>query len=122
MCTLESIGKRKRELVKGNVEILYWAMKTVSGKKKVSMPNIQISNYVPYTIVPKDVTNPSIPFTNPEKLGEIPFIPFKTLPQDETYSIIRMSRRTPEKIEKYKRKQAQKVNSSEKSPKETKKK
>ena len=30
-----SLGKRQRELVKGNAEILDWAMKTVSGKKKV---------------------------------------------------------------------------------------
>ena len=81
-------------------------MKTMSGKKKVSLPNIQISDYVPYTIVPKDVTNPSIPFTNPEEPREIPFIPFKTLPQDHSYGIIRMSRRTPEEIEKYKKEQA----------------
>ena len=66
-CTLESIGERQRELVKSNTDILDWAMKTVSGKKKVTLPNIQISDYVPYTIVPKDVTNPFIPFTNPEK-------------------------------------------------------
>ena len=100
-CTLESIGKRQRELVKGNGEILDWVMKIVSGKKKVPLPNIQISNYGPYTIVPKDVTNLSIPFTNPEEPREIPFVPFKTLPQDETYGTIRMSRRTLEDIEKY---------------------
>ena len=97
-------------------------MKTVSGKKKVPLPNIQISDYVPYTIVPKDVTNPSKPFTNPEKPGEIPFFPFKTFPQEETYGTIRMSRRTTEEIEKYKRERAQKAKSPEKSPKETKKK
>ena len=67
-CTLESIGKRQRELTKSNADILDWAMKTLSGKKKVPLPNIQISDYIPYTIVPKDVTNPFIPFTNPEKL------------------------------------------------------
>ena len=33
--TLESIGKRERELVKSNADILDWAMKIVSGKKKV---------------------------------------------------------------------------------------
>ena len=66
--TLESIGKRQCELVKSNVEILDWAMKTVSGKKKVSLPNIQISDYVPYTIVPLGVDKPDIPFTNPNKL------------------------------------------------------
>ena len=72
-------------------------MKTVSSKKKVPLPN------VPYTIVPKDVTNPSIPFTNPEEPREIPFVPFETLPQDETYGTIRMLRRTLEEIKKYKR-------------------
>ena len=100
---MESIGKRQCELVKSNADILDWVMKIVLGKKKVELPNIQISDYVPYTIVPKDVTNPSIPFTNPEEPGEILFVPFKTLPQDETYAIIRMLRRTIEEIEKYKR-------------------
>ena len=66
-CTLKSIGKRQCELVKSNADILDWAMKTVLGKKKVSLPIIQISDYVPYTIVPKDVTNPSISFTHPKK-------------------------------------------------------
>ena len=65
--TLESIGKRQCELVKSNVEILDWAMKTVSGKKKVSLLNIQISDYVPYTIVPLVVDKLDIPFSNPNK-------------------------------------------------------
>ena len=64
-CTFESIGKRQCEPVKSNSDILDWAMKTMSSKKKVTLPNIQI--YVPYTIEPKDVTNPFVPFTNPEK-------------------------------------------------------
>ena len=97
-------------------------MKTVLGKKKMPLPNIRISDYVPYTVVPKDVKSPSIPFTNLEEHGEIPFVPFKTLSQDETYGTLRMSRRTPEEIEKYKREKAQKAKSPEKSPKETKKK
>ena len=50
--TLESIGKRQCELIKGNTEILNWVMKTMSGKKKVPLPNIPISYYIPYTIVP----------------------------------------------------------------------
>ena len=120
-CTLESIGKRQCELVKSNADILDWVMKIVSNMKKVPLPNIQIFDYVPYTIVPQDVTNPSIPFTNLEEPGEIPFVPFKTLPQNETYGTIRMSRRTPEEIEKYKMEQAQKAKSVEKSPKEKKK-
>ena len=90
-CTLESIGKRQRELLKSNANILDWAMKSVSDKNKVLLPSIQISNYIPYTIVPKDVTDPFIPFTNPEE------------------------------PKKYKREQAQKVKSPGKSQKETKK-
>ena len=65
--TLESIGKRQCELIKSNADILDWAMKIESIKKKVSLPSIQIFNYVPYTIVPKDVTDPFIPFANLEK-------------------------------------------------------
>ena len=72
-CTLESIGKRQCELIKGNADILDWAMKTLSNKKKVPLPKIQILDYVPYSIVLKDVTNPSIPFTHPEEPREIPF-------------------------------------------------
>ena len=69
---MESIGSRQYELVKSNVEILDWAMKIVSGKKKVTLPNIQISNYVPYTIVSLSVEKPDIPFTHPNKHEETP--------------------------------------------------
>ena len=69
---MESIGKRQCELGKSNVEILDWAMKTVSGKKKVPLPNIQISDYVPYTIVSLGVDKPDIPFTNLNKPEETP--------------------------------------------------
>ena len=69
---LESIGKRQCKLVKSNVEILDWPMKTVSSKKKVPLPNIQIFYYVPYTIVPLGVQKPNIPFTHPNKLEETP--------------------------------------------------
>ena len=73
------------------MKFLDWDMKTVSGKKKVPLPNIQSYDYVPYIIVPKDVTYPFIPFTNPEELGEILFAPIRALPQDETYGTIRIS-------------------------------
>ena len=39
-CTLESINKRQHELIKGNAEILDWAMKTALSKKKVPFSNI----------------------------------------------------------------------------------
>ena len=71
--------------------------------------------------MPQIIINPSIPFTKPEKLGEIPYVPFKTIPQDETHGAIRMSRRTLEEIEKYKREKAQKEKSLGKSTKEIKK-
>ena len=70
--TLESIGKRQCELVKSNVEILDWAMKIVSGKKKVPLPNIKIYDYVPYTIVPLGVEKPDISFTHLNKPEETP--------------------------------------------------
>ena len=73
--TLDSVGKRQRELTKGNAKILDWAMKTLLGKKKMPLPNIQISDYVPYIIVPKDVQHPNIPFTNPDEHEEMPFVP-----------------------------------------------
>ena len=50
---LESLARRQRELTENNAKILDWAMKTVSSKKKVPLPQIKISNCVPYTIVPK---------------------------------------------------------------------
>ena len=39
---MESLAKRQRELTKNNVKILDWAMKIVSRKKKVSLPQISI--------------------------------------------------------------------------------
>ena len=70
--TLESIGKRQCELVKGNVEILEWTMKTLSSKKKVPPLNFQISDYMPYTIVPLGVDKSDIPFTHLNKPEETP--------------------------------------------------
>ena len=59
---LESLAKRQRELTESNAKILDWAMKTVSNKKKVPLPQIKILDCVPYTVVPQSVTNPPIPF------------------------------------------------------------
>ena len=70
--TLESVGKRQRELTKGNTEILDWAMKTVSGKKKVTLPNIQIFDYVPYRIVPLDVQTLKYPLPTLMKVKNCP--------------------------------------------------
>ena len=49
---MKSLAKRQRELTESNAKILDWAMKIVSSKKKVPLPQIRISDYVPYTIVP----------------------------------------------------------------------
>ena len=49
---LESLAKRQRGLIESNAKILDWAMKTISSKKKVPLPQIKISDSVPYTIVP----------------------------------------------------------------------
>ena len=95
---MEQLSKRQCKLIEGNAKILDWAMKIVSGKNKVSLPHIKISDYIPYTIVPLDEQNPPRLFTNPDK-GEIPFTPCRVLPQDETYGTIKMFIRTPEEIE-----------------------
>ena len=63
---LESLAKSQRELTESNAKILEWAMKIVSNKKKVSLPQIRILDCVPYTVVPQGVTNPPIPFSNPD--------------------------------------------------------
>ena len=52
MTLLESLTIRERELIDSNAKILDWAMKTVSSKKKIPLPQIRISDYKPYTIVP----------------------------------------------------------------------
>ena len=70
---LESLAKRQRELIESNAKILDWAIKTVSSKKKLSLPQIRISDCVPYTIVPQGVTNPPIPFSNLNPEEEIPY-------------------------------------------------
>ena len=62
---MESLAKRQRELTESNAEILDWAMKIVSGKNKVALPQIRISECIPYTIVPPDVPDPPIHFSNP---------------------------------------------------------
>ena len=55
---LKSLAMRQRELTKSNAKILDWAMKTISSKKKIHLPQIRISDYRPYSIIPQGVTNP----------------------------------------------------------------
>ena len=65
---LESLAMRQRELAESNAKILDLAMKTVSNKKKIPLPQIQILDCRPYTIVPQGVTDPCIPYTNPDSI------------------------------------------------------
>ena len=52
-------------------------MKIVSNKKKVSLPQIRISDCVPYTVVPPREINPMLHFLNPNLDKEGPFEPCK---------------------------------------------
>ena len=47
MTLLESLTMRQRELTESNAKILDWAMKTVSSKKKIALPQIRISDCSP---------------------------------------------------------------------------
>ena len=77
-------------------------MKTVSGKKKVPLLQIRISYYMPYTIVPRDVTGPPIPFSNPNQSEETPSEPCKAPSQNKTSSAIGRKELTPvEEVEEY---------------------
>ena len=99
---LESLTKSQGELIESNAKILDWAIKIVSSKKKVPLPQIKISYYVPYTIVPQGVTNPSIPFFNLNLEEGISSKPYKAPVQNKTPSAIGKKELTPiEEVEKY---------------------
>ena len=110
---MESLVKRQRELIESNAKILDWAMKTVSGKKKVPLLEIRIFNCIPYTIVPLNVIDPLIHFSNPNQGGEIPFVPCRSPPQNKTFGTTRSKELTlEEEIEEYLKKEAAKEKSS----------
>ena len=81
---LESLAEKQRELIESNAKILDWVMKTISNKKKVPLPQIRISDCMPYIIVPQGVTNRPIPFSNPDLKEERPSKPCKALAQNKT--------------------------------------
>ena len=83
---LESLAMRQRELTESNAKILDWAMKTVSRKKKIPLPQIRISDCRPYTIVPQGVTDTPIPYTNPDSIGAGPSAPSIETKKNETPS------------------------------------
>ena len=72
---LESLAMRQRELIESNAKILDWAMKTISSKKKIPLPQIRISYCRPYTIISQGVIDPPIPYTNPDAIGAGPSAP-----------------------------------------------
>ena len=77
--TIESLGKRQYELKKANAEILDWAMKTVSGKIKVPLPQFNIYDYVPYITVPPNVQSVNIPFSQLAEPHPMPIAPPRQL-------------------------------------------
>ena len=88
-------------------------MKTISNKKKVPLPQIKISDRVPYTVVSQGVTNPSILFSNPNPDEERPSEPFKEPVQNKTASAIERKELTPlEEVEEYLRIEAAKEKAS----------
>ena len=106
---LESLAKRQIELTKSNAKFFDWAMKTVSNKKKVSLPQIRISNYVPYTIVPQGETNPVLPFLNPNPVREGPFEPYKEPVKNKAPGVKKKKELIPiEEVEEYLRMEAAK--------------
>ena len=78
-------------------------MKRVSNKKKVLLPQIRISDCVPYTVVPQGVTNLPISFSNPNPEEERPSEPCKEPTQNETPSATRKKKELTqvEEVEEY---------------------
>ena len=84
-------------------------MKTVSNKKNVPMPQIRISDCVPYTVVPQGVINPPLPFSNLDPDEEGPSKSCKAPIQNKTPSETRKKELTPvEEVEEYLRMEAAK--------------
>ena len=80
------------------------------------LPQIIIFDCIPYTIVPRDVTNPPIPFSNPNPGGEIPFVPYKAPSQNKTSSTIEKKELTPvEEVKEYLKMEATKEKASKSS-------
>ena len=106
---LESLAMRQRELTESNAKILDWAMKTVSNKKKIPLPQIRISYCRPYTIVPQGVTDPPIPYTNPDSIGAGTSTPCTETQKDKTPRTSRKKELTlVEEVEEYLRMEAAK--------------
>ena len=84
-------------------------MKTVSSEKKISLPQIQISDCKSYTILPQGVTDPPIPYTNLDSIGADTSTPCRETQKDKTPRTSRKKELTPvEEVEEYLRKEAAK--------------
>ena len=88
-------------------------MKTVSNKKKVPLPQIRVSDCVPYTIVPPGETNPVLPFLNLNSAREGPSEPYKEPVKNKAPSVKKKKELTPvEEVEEYLRMEAAKEKAS----------
>ena len=77
-------------------------MKIVSNKNKVPLPQIRISDYVPYIVVPPRETNPILPFLNPNPDKEGPSEPYKEPTKNKAPSVTKKKELTPvEEVEEY---------------------
>ena len=115
----ESLAMRQRELTESNAKILDWAMKTVSSTKKIPLPQIRILDCRPYTIVPQGVTDPPIPYTNPDSIGAGTSIPCTETQKDKTPRTLRKKELTPvEEVEEYLRMEATKERAARNKKKE----
>ena len=107
--TYEQVNNRAFHKSESNAKILDWAKKTVSNKKKVSLPQIRISDCVPYTIVPPGETNPVLPFLNPNPAREGPYEPCKEPVKNKAPGVKKKKGLTPiEEVEEYLRMEAAK--------------
>ena len=77
-------------------------MKTVSNKKKVSLPQIRILDCVSYTIVPPGERNPVLAFLNPNPTREEPSEPYKESVKNKVPGVKKKKEMTPmEELEEY---------------------
>ena len=84
-------------------------MKTVSNKKKVPLPQIRISDCVPYIVVPQGETNPVLPFLNLNPNIRGPSEPCKEPVKNKAPSVKKKKELTPvEEVEGYLRMEAAK--------------
>ena len=66
------------------------------------LPQIRISDCVPYTVVPQGETNPTLPFLNPNPDIEGPSEPCKELAKNKAPGVIEKKELTPvEEVEEY---------------------